>query len=81
MSLDEIKGVRWQCKDCGVALSFQLDQAVRLPTACPSCNATFGDDDTIQAVKTMQVFVDALKRARMAYRGDFLRLEFVDKGI
>jgi hypothetical protein len=80
VSLDEISGVRWQCRACGVAISYQLDQSIRLPAACVSCHEPLGESGA--ELPQMQAFVDALKATLRAQRGATvgatLKLELIE---
>jgi transcription initiation factor IIE alpha subunit len=63
LSLDEIQGVRWQCNKCGAATSYRLDQTIRLPQACPSCNEPFTEAASFDEFQRLEAFVAALKHA------------------
>lgn len=83
LSLDEIQGVRWSCTTCGSAISYQLDQSIRLPQACLACNAPFLDAPTFEAFRQLQAFIDALKGTLRVTRanplGATLKLELTDR--
>ena len=82
LSLDEIHGVRWQCKKCGAAISYGLDQTIRLPQACHSCHEPFTEASTFSEFQRLEAFVEALKYAlRVTKRpslGGTLTLEVLD---
>lgn len=84
LSLDEIRAVRWQCK-CGSAVSFQLDQTIRLPQICPACDAPLASQASHSEYRALQAFVDALKGARRVSQseqlGGTLQLEFVEEPV
>jgi hypothetical protein len=76
VSLDEIRALRWECPGCHVALSFALDQTIRLPSSCPSCGADALDPSHPDA-RTAADFIRALKSLRQEPRTGTLRLEFL----
>jgi hypothetical protein len=77
VSLDEIRALRWECPACSVALVFALNQTIRLPVACPSCNADMLDPNG-PAQQAAADFVRALKTLiQTSGRAGTLRLEFL----
>ena len=82
LSLDEISGLRWQCNKCHSAISYQLDQTIRFPQACPSCNESLVEPPSHDDFLQVQAFADAIKRTIAVFRakrlGATLRLEMVE---
>lgn len=78
VSLDEVRALRWECPACHVALSFALDQTIRLPATCPSCHADAFELHTPEHAAATE-FVRALKALfhQPAPRSGILRLEFL----
>lgn len=67
LSLDEIIGLRWQCNNCGTAISFKMDQSINLPQKC-GCGMPLTDAASFTEFQQMQGFVIALKTAIGAHR-------------
>lgn len=61
VSLDEIQAIRWECGNCHVAMSFQMNQSIKLPTDCPSCRARLVDPEFHRDHQMFQSFVQVLK--------------------
>ena len=82
IGFDDISGLRWQCNKCHSAISYQLDQTIRLPQVCPACNETLTDQSSFGDYHQMQAFADALKNALRAGTskklGATLKLEMVE---
>jgi hypothetical protein len=79
VSLDEIRALRRECASCGVAISYALNQTIRLPVGCPSCGADTFEPNSPD-YRAMDAFVRALKALLQAPRsapGGTLRLEFL----
>ena len=65
IGVDEIRAIRWTCGTCRVAISYPIDQTIRLPRMCPSCNADAVDDPRFKPEHGVyQWFIDALKQLR-----------------
>lgn len=82
VSLDEIRAIRWECPKCSVAMSFAINQTVRLPAACPSCNADAFDTDHRPEHRSYTEFVKALKAVVQSQQAEkpalgTVRLEFL----
>jgi uncharacterized protein (DUF983 family) len=82
LSLDEITGVRWQCTKCGSAISFPLDQSIRLTPTCQACHEPLTEAASFAEFQAVQAFVDALKGTLRGLRanklGATLKLELLD---
>jgi transcription initiation factor IIE alpha subunit len=82
LSLDEIVGLRWQCSKCGSAISYRIDQTIRLTQACPACNEPFVEASALHAFQQLQGFADAMKAAIRATTakqlGATLTVEVID---
>jgi hypothetical protein len=66
VGVGEIRAIRWTCGTCQAAISYPLDQTIRLPRACPSCNADAVDDPHFKPEHAAyQRFVDAVKTLRV----------------
>jgi hypothetical protein len=81
VSLDEILALRWECRECHVAMSFPLNQTIRLPRTCPSCNAdAIASADYRPQHGVYGEFVQALKAVihdqQSAAAPGIVRLEF-----
>ena len=61
VSLDEIAAIRWECPQCRVAVSFHLDESIRLPRQCPACHHDAYDPDARSEDRIAEHFVQALK--------------------
>jgi hypothetical protein len=86
VGVDEIRALRWTCSTCRVAISYPLDQTIRLPRNCPSCNADAVDDPNFRPQHAAyHRFVDAVKtlRATESTLGDHapgrLQMEFLSE--
>jgi len=66
IGLDDISGLRWQCNKCHSAISYQLDQTIRIPQLCPACGESLTDQSSFGDYQHMQGFADALKIALRA---------------
>lgn len=78
VSLDEIRAIRWECPNCHVAMSYAMDETVKLPANCPSCNTDLLDTFRRPSDQVYTTFVQALKsiRSQPAPPG-ILKLEFL----
>jgi hypothetical protein len=79
LSLDEITAIRWQCPHCQVAISYPLDQTIRLPPLCPSCGADALEQNRtdhhpyhefVRALKALRHAPQAAGTLRMAFLGE-----------
>lgn len=65
IGVDEIRAIRWTCSACHAAISYPLDQTIRLPRTCPSCGADAFDDPQFKPQHAAyHRFVDAVKALR-----------------
>jgi hypothetical protein len=77
LSLDEIKAVRWHCPKCKAAITYALNESIRLPDQCPAClDPLMGPIE--EATKAARAFIQTLKAVMQ--EPALLRLEFVDEG-
>lgn len=58
--LKEIRALRWQCRNCGAAVSHPVG-FVRLTRSCPACNADAFDPDFKPQLQVFQNFLGSLK--------------------
>jgi hypothetical protein len=78
LSLDEIQAVRWTCPQCKAAITFRLEETIRLPDQCPACNdPLMGAVE--EATKTAREFLRTLKAATRS--PSLLSLEFTDEDV
>jgi hypothetical protein len=81
VSLDEIRAIRWECPQCHLAMSYAMDETVKLPASCPSCHRDLLDTFTRQDDHAYEAFVRALKVIRSQQQrsgaGGLLKLEFL----
>lgn len=81
LSLDDIHAIRWVCGKCGVAVSYRLDESIKLLSECPACQHQLGAA-AVADYHHLQAFVGALKLALQASRSKAiaatLQLEFVE---
>lgn len=82
LSLDEISGLRWQCNKCHSAISYRMDQTIRFPPTCVSCNESFVEPPSFNDFQQIQMFADALKATLGTLRskrlGATLQFEMVE---
>lgn len=82
VSVEEISAVRWQCTKCGSAISYQLDQSIRLPQTCVACHEPLAEAASFASYQAMQAFIDALKAVLRAQRstpgGATVKLELLE---
>jgi hypothetical protein len=57
----DIRGLRVECRKCQAAVSLRLDQTIRLPQSCPSCNAVWFDNLHPAIRDTFEELAHALK--------------------
>ncbi len=82
LSLDEITAVRWECPHCHVAISYALNQTIRISSVCPSCNADVADPSgpayraTVEFVRALKALLQAAGRPDAASP---LRLELLPR--
>ena len=57
MGVEDMRGMRLECGRCRAALSFSLDETVRIPERCPACQTPWIDafkgpwQETVAAVE------------------------------
>lgn len=81
LSLDEVHAIRWACLKCGSAVSYRVDESIRLLSKCPACQHELGEAAAAD-FRQLQAFVETLKLALRASRSKAiaatLQLEFIE---
>jgi hypothetical protein len=84
IGVDDIRGMRVECGHCRSALSFSLDETVRIPELCPACREPWIDtfkgagQHTVAAVDQFIAALKQLRRVRAELKGEptTVRFEF-----
>ena len=82
MGVDDMRAMRVECGGCPAALSFSLDETVRIPEACPACSERWIDafnrsgQETAAAVSHFITALKQLRRVRSELKGEPITVRF-----
>lgn len=72
MDLSDIRGIRFECRQCGAAISFRTREVFAIPHDCPGCRTSWLFPNTPD-VQKLETFTRLLKMlaAEQAQGGPF----------